>query len=125
MLQQSFGYPYVEKLIGFIFMYDVLGELCILTGALLHFFLTNAKYMYFQWSKVILKWVFSNKVMGFQKGYKISFRMYLNLCNAKFSIIDVENRVYMEVILSLHFSIAFFNMYKLCKTIASIVRHGY
>ena len=30
----------------------------------------------------------------FQKGYKISFRMYLNLCNAKFSIIDVENRVY-------------------------------
>ena len=46
----------------------------------------------------------------FQKGYKISFRMYLNLCNTKFSIIDVENRVYKEVILSLHFSIAFFNM---------------
>ena len=43
----------------------------------------------------------------------ISFRMYLNLCNAKFSIIesDVENRVYGEVILSLHSSIAFFNMY--------------
>jgi len=36
----------------------------------------------------------------FQKGYKISFRMYLNLCNPKFSIIDVENRVYGEVILS-------------------------
>ena len=40
MLQQSIGYPCVEKLIGFIFMYDVLGkmlgELCILTGALLH-----------------------------------------------------------------------------------------
>ena len=46
----------------------------------------------------------------FRKGYKISFRMYLNLCNAKFSIIDVENKVYGEVILSLHFSIAFFNM---------------
>ena len=36
--------------------------------------------------------------------------MYLNLCNAKFSIIEVENRVYGEVILSLHFSIAFYNM---------------
>ena len=36
--------------------------------------------------------------------------MYLNLCNAKFSRIDVENRVYEEVILGLHFSIAFFNM---------------
>jgi len=46
----------------------------------------------------------------FPKGYKISFRMYLNLCNAKFSRIDVESRVYGEVILSLHFSIAFFNM---------------
>ena len=46
----------------------------------------------------------------FQKGYKISFRMYLNLCDAKFSRIDVENRVYGEVILSLHFSIAFSNM---------------
>ena len=45
----------------------------------------------------------------FQKGYKISFRMYLNLCNAKFSIIYVENRVYGEVILSLHFSIDFFD----------------
>jgi len=52
MLQQSFGYPCVEKLIGFIFMNDVLGELCILTGALLHFFLSNAKHMYFRWSKV-------------------------------------------------------------------------
>jgi len=39
----------------------------------------------------------------FQKGYKISFRMCLNLCNAKFSRIDVENRVYGEVLLSLHF----------------------
>ena len=29
----------------------------------------------------------------FQKGYRISFRMHFNLCNAKFSIIDVENRV--------------------------------
>jgi len=46
----------------------------------------------------------------FQKGYKISFRMYLNLCDAKFSRIDVEKRVYKEVILSLHFSIASFNM---------------
>ena len=36
MLQQSFVYPCVEKFIGFIFMYDVLGELCILMGALLH-----------------------------------------------------------------------------------------
>ena len=35
----------------------------------------------------------------FQKGYKISFRIYLNLCNAKFSRIDVEKRVYKEVIL--------------------------
>ena len=41
----------------------------------------------------------------FQKGYKIILRMYLNLCNAKFSRIDVENKVYGEVILSLHFSI--------------------
>jgi len=102
MLQQSFGYPCVEKLIGFIFIYDVLGELCILTGgALLHFLLTNAKYMYFQWSKVV--GVFKQgdvlKEM-FQKGYKLSFRMYLNLCNAKFSRIDVEKRVYKEVILS-------------------------
>ena len=46
----------------------------------------------------------------FQKGYKISFRMYLNLCNTKFSRIDVEKRVYKEVILSLHFSIASFDM---------------
>jgi len=45
-----------------------------------------------------------------QKGYKISFRMYLNLCNAKFWRVDVEKRVYKEVILSLHFSIASFNM---------------
>ena len=37
MLQQKIGYPCVEKLISFIFMYDVQGELCILTGALLHF----------------------------------------------------------------------------------------
>ena len=29
----------------------------------------------------------------FQKGYKISFRMYLNLCNAR---IDVENRVHVH-----------------------------
>ena len=48
----------------------------------------------------------------FQKGYKISFRMYLNLCNTKFSWIDVEKRVYKEVILSLHFSIASFDMIK-------------
>ena len=52
MLLRSFGYPCVEKFIGFIFMYDVLSELYILMGALLHFLLTNAKYMYFQWSKV-------------------------------------------------------------------------
>jgi len=72
--------------------------------------------MYFQWSKVkkiFLSGCFKQgdvvKQM-FQKGYKISLTMYLNLCNAKFSIIDVENRVYVEVILSLHFSIAFFNM---------------
>jgi len=36
--------------------------------------------------------------------------MYLNLCNAKFSIVDVEKRVFKEMILSLHFSIASFNM---------------
>ena len=30
----------------------------------------------------------------FQKGYKISFRMYLNLCDVEFSRINVENRVY-------------------------------
>ena len=35
----------------------------------------------------------------FQKVHKISFRMYLNLCNTKFSRIDVEKRVYKEVIL--------------------------
>ena len=46
----------------------------------------------------------------FQKGYKISFRMYLNLCNTKFSRIDLEKRVYKEVMLSLHFSITSFNM---------------
>ena len=65
------------------------------------FSLTNAKYMYFQWSKVKKKFFFEVGVFKqsdvlkqmFQKGYKISFRMYLNLCNAKFSIIDVENRV--------------------------------
>ena len=32
--------------------------------------------------------VFKQKQM-FKKGYEISFRMYLNLCNAKFSRIDV------------------------------------
>ena len=58
MLQQKFGYPCVEKLISFIFMYDLLGELCILTGALLHFLLTNAKYTYFQSSKVMKKCIF-------------------------------------------------------------------
>jgi len=46
----------------------------------------------------------------FQKG---SLRMYLNLCK-----IFMENRVYVEVILSLQFSIAFFNMdrssYRIC-----------
>jgi len=42
----------------------------------------------------------------FQKGYEISFGMYLNLCKAKFSRIDVGNRVYGEVLLSLHFPIA-------------------
>ena len=119
MLQQKFGYPCVEKLISFIFMYDVLGELHILTGALLHFLLTNAKYMYFQWNKVKKKKFFFEvgvfkqgdvlKQM-FQKGYKISFRMYLNLCNTKFSRIDVEKRVCKVVFLSLHFSIASFNM---------------
>ena len=56
--------------------------------------------MYFQWSKVKFEvGVFKQgdvlKQM-FQKGYKISFRMYLNLCNAKFSRIDVEKRVYKE-----------------------------
>ena len=54
MLQQSFGYPYVEKLNGFIFMF--LCMMCWVNCAFLraHFciFLTNAKYMYFQWSKV-------------------------------------------------------------------------
>jgi len=68
MLQQSFSYLCVEKFIGFIFMHDVKGELCILTGKLLRFLLANAKYMYFQWSmqgkkNCFLKWVFSNKVM--------------------------------------------------------------
>jgi len=46
----------------------------------------------------------------FQKGYKISFRMYLNLCDVEFLRINVENRVYGEVLLNLHFSIAFFDM---------------
>ena len=53
----------------------------------------------------------------FQKGYKISFRIYLNLCNTKFSRIDAEKRVYKEVILGLHFSIASFNMFSLAWTI--------
>ena len=66
MLLQSFGYPCVEKFVGFIFMLDVLGELCILMGALLHFLLTNAKYMYFQWSKV--KKNFFYKVGVFKQG---------------------------------------------------------
>jgi len=44
----------------------------------------------------------------FQKGYKISFRMYLNLYSVKFSRIDVENRVYGEVYISQKpFSICF------------------
>ena len=127
MLQQKFGYPCVEKLISFIFMYDVLGELRVLTGALLHFLLTNAKYMYFQWSKVKKTLLFEVGVFKqgdvlkqmFQKGYKIRFRMYLNLCNTKFSRIDEEKRVYKEVSLSLHFSIASFNMRPLF-----FLRHG-
>ena len=65
---------------------------------------------YFQWSKIkkiffkvgVFKQVDVFKQM-FQKEYKLSFRMYLNLCNAKFSRIDTENRVYGEVLLSLHF----------------------
>ena len=75
-----------------------------------------AHFCIFQWSEVKKKFEVGVFKQGdvlkqmFQKGYKISFRMYLNLCNAKFSRIDVENRVYGEVILSLHFSIAFFNM---------------
>jgi len=77
--------------------------------------------MYFQWSKVKKKIFFEVGVFKqgdvlkqmVQKGYKISFRMYLNLCNSKFSRIDVEKRVYKEVILSLHFSIASFNMHSL------------
>jgi len=45
----------------------------------------------------------------FQKGYKISLKMYLNLCNAKVLIIDVENRVYGDRSdLEFTFSIAFF-----------------
>ena len=72
---------------------------------------------------LFLKWVLSNKVMwsskcgqaNVSKGiYKISFRMYLNLCNVKFSKIDVGNRIYGEVLLNLHFSIAFFNMLPRC-----------
>ena len=52
--------------------------------------------------------VFFAKIFHYTVTYtKISFRMYLNLCNAKFSIIDEENRVYGEVILSLHFSSLF------------------
>jgi len=75
MLQQSFGYPCVEKLIGFIFMHDVLGELCILMGTLLH---TNAcKIHVFPMEQgeknFFLKWVFSNKVMGSSKCFKREF----------------------------------------------------
>ena len=44
--------------------------------------------------------------------FEVGVGGYLNLCNAKFSRIDVEKRVYKEVILSLHFSIASFNMKK-------------
>ena len=96
---------------GFIFMHDVLGKLWSLTGALLHFFLTNAKYKYFLWSKVKKIIFFEVGVFEqgdvvkqmFQKGYKISFRMHLNFCNAKFSRIDVENLVYGEVLLKFTF----------------------
>jgi len=35
MLQQLFGYPCVEKFMGFIFMNDVVGELWIVSGELL------------------------------------------------------------------------------------------
>ena len=77
--------------------------------------------MYFQWSKVTKKIFFEVGVFKrcnvlkqmFQKGYKISFRMYLNLRNTKFSRIDMENRVYGEVILSLLFLITFFNISRL------------
>jgi len=78
MLQQLFSYRCVEKLIGFIFMHDALGELCILAGTLLHFFLTNAKYIYFQWSKVKKNFFFEvgvfNKVMCSSKCFKIDIK---------------------------------------------------
>ena len=49
-------------------------------------------YMYFQWSKVKKNIFFEvgdfkqgeGVKQMFQKGYKISFRMYFNLCNSKF-----------------------------------------
>jgi len=65
---------------------------------------------------LFLKCLFSNKVMWSSKcfkSHKISFRMHLNLCNAKFSRIDLENRVYGKVLLNLHFSIAFFDAAKI------------
>ena len=49
--------------------------------------------------------------MGVSKQGDVLKQMFQKVSfNAKFSIIDVENRVYGEVILSLHFLIAFFNM---------------
>ena len=80
--------------------------------------------------KKFLKWVFSNNVMCsskcFKRDIKIKFRIYLNLCSVKLSRIDVENRVNEEVILSLHFSIASFNMSgssKFLTTIFKKLRH--
>ena len=43
----------------------------------------------------------------FQKGYKISFRMYLNLCNANFQELMWKREFIRKFI---HFSIASFNM---------------
>ena len=68
-------------------------------GRTLHFFLTNSCISNGEGEKKIFFEVGVFKQgdvlkQMFQKGYKISFRMYLNPCNAKFSIIDVENRVY-------------------------------
>ena len=59
------------------FMHDVLGELCNLMGALLHFLLTNAKYMYCKVKKIFFFEVGVFKQgdvlkQMFQKGYKIS-----------------------------------------------------
>ena len=66
---------------GFIFMHDVLGELCraFVRAHFCIFFISNAKYMYFQWNKV-KKSFFEVGVFKqgdvveqmFQKGYKIS-----------------------------------------------------